>query len=351
MLKPTTLDISQTNLAAFGTDLEYKIKQASADTEPAFKAINKSHPGVYIFRVNKFKLEETTIDDDVANFFAGDSYVIASVTPTADVRFTVFYWVGATTTQDEAGVAAYKAFELDNFFGGAAVQYRETCYNESAEFRALFPAMRILNGGYDSGFRHNTEAEFRPRLFRVHTDHLEEVTTCNRDHAYLYLYKEAGAKETPASLRDGTYEYINILQWCPTVGQKHATMRAARYLDEAHDDGATITVIDTWDCFLAHVKTEETQSQPRVCDRAISIVTTMIVEYTNTITVSGTQAVSTTSRRVISELGNTLDLTDTCYVVIKNNECTVYGKLPFAGLCANDCLRSRTGITKCKFVH
>lgn len=233
------MDISKTNLAAFASELEYKIKQASAETESAFAVINKQSSGVYVFRVNSFRLEAVPLDDDVANFFSGDSYVVADIELRGGVmRAKVFFWIGGTTSIDEAGTAAYKAFELDNYLGRVAIQYREQCGFESAEFRSLFPSMRILKGGYDSGFRHVTEAPVVPRLFQVHLDRMIEVGCANvcDENSYLLL---AGAGK-----------YVQILQWSPDVKTRHAVMRSARYLDEAHDDGASITVCNDWNEFV-----------------------------------------------------------------------------------------------------
>ena len=185
MLKPQTLNIEETNIAGFGSDLEYKIKQASAEGEPTFKqfvgGVNANTSArTYMWRVHNFKLEEVS-GDKTANFFRGDCYLALSVTgsKTAPV-YTIFYWIGSDTSIDEAGTVSYKAFELDNVLtnrtaGTHAVQYREVCGDETELFRSAFPGMRVLDGGYDSGFHHVEKPQRKSRLLRVYTDHLLEV--------------------------------------------------------------------------------------------------------------------------------------------------------------------------------
>lgn len=89
--------------------------------------------------------------------FQGDSYIVLQTVKNAGGSFqwNVFFWIGSQSSQDEYGVAAYKASELDAHFADAAIQYREVEKYESAEFRACFPGgIYYLEGGIDGGFRH-----------------------------------------------------------------------------------------------------------------------------------------------------------------------------------------------------
>lgn len=95
--------------------------------------------------------------------------------------------LGLETSQDEAGTAAYKTVELDDFLNGAAVQYREVEGYESAEFLKIFEStggIKILEGGMESGFNHVKPVEYRPRLLEVKGKHhirIQQVElTCDR---------------------------------------------------------------------------------------------------------------------------------------------------------------------------
>jgi gelsolin len=75
------------------------------------------------------------------------------------LRHDIFFWLGAHTTQDEAGTAAYNTVELDEFLHGAATQHREVQVSPSEEFTALFRRITIRGGGVASGFTHVEEEE------------------------------------------------------------------------------------------------------------------------------------------------------------------------------------------------
>jgi len=99
-----------------------------------------------------------------------DSYICLKTYKVNDaLKWDVHFWLGEFTTQDEAGTAAYKTVELDDFLGGFPVEHREVQGYESDRFVSYFPkGLKILQGGIDSGFRHvESGADHRTRLLHI----------------------------------------------------------------------------------------------------------------------------------------------------------------------------------------
>ncbi|KAK3314064.1 gelsolin [Apodospora peruviana] len=166
-------DIKDSNVELIGTDLDHKVKYNSAASEPAWNDGRVGvESGLFVWRIEDF----TVVPIPKANygqFFEGDSYIVLHSWKTGSnnnmkLSHDIFFWLGAKTSQDEAGTAAYKTVELDEFLHGAATQYRELQASPSDGFVALFPRLTVRRGGIASGFRHVEEAE------------KEEVTTLLR---------------------------------------------------------------------------------------------------------------------------------------------------------------------------
>ena len=86
------------------------------------------------------------------------------------LRWDIHFWLGKNTSQDEAGVAAYKTVELDDSLGGAAIQHRETEGAESQAFLSLFQpfgGVKYAEGGVESGFKKVNRDEYEKRLLQV----------------------------------------------------------------------------------------------------------------------------------------------------------------------------------------
>jgi len=166
MIKQEKIDITQTNMALFGSNVEKEIKRHAAEGEPAWKTISKE-PGIQVWRVEKFQIKEWP-KQQYGHFYDGDSYIVLHTYKKEDkILYDVHFWLGQFTTQDEAGTAAYKTVELDDYLGGLPVQYREVQGFESEKFLSLFPKVVIQNGGIDSGFRHVEAEKYRHRLLHI----------------------------------------------------------------------------------------------------------------------------------------------------------------------------------------
>jgi hypothetical protein len=104
-------------------------------------------------------------------FHTGDSYILLHTFKAGDkIAYDVHFWLGAETSQDEAGTAALKTVELDDALGQVPVQHREVQDYESPLFLSYFNktgGIRILAGGVDTGFN-----RVKPNEYKVSTgDH------------------------------------------------------------------------------------------------------------------------------------------------------------------------------------
>jgi gelsolin len=155
-------DIKNSNVELTGTSIDHSVKYNSALTEPAWTSQPiGSQPGLYIWRIEDFQIVPWP-RERFGQFYNGDSYIVLHSYEIGagghkKLAHDLFFWLGSKTSQDEAGTAAYKTVELDEFLKGAAVQHREVQEAPSEEFMALFPRVKILSGGVESGFRHVEE--------------------------------------------------------------------------------------------------------------------------------------------------------------------------------------------------
>jgi gelsolin len=166
LVKDKKINIADTNMALFGSKIEKDIKKEAANGEPAWKKINKT-PGVLVWRVEKFKIVEWP-KERYGQFYSGDSYIVLHTYKKDDkILFNVHFWLGEHTTLDEAGTAAYKTVELDDYLEGLPVQYREVQGSESDSFLKLFSKFEILSGGVETGFKHVEPEKYTPRLLHI----------------------------------------------------------------------------------------------------------------------------------------------------------------------------------------
>jgi gelsolin len=169
MLKHKEYNIADSNIANLGSDLEKKVREAAAATEQAWQGVGKQ-VGLMIWRIEKFKVIAWP-KDQYGSFYSGDSYIVLNTYKKKDspkLLFDVHFWLGTYTSQDEAGTAAYKTVELDDFLGGDPVQHREVQGHESEKFMSYFNnQIRLMEGGVDTGFKHVEPEKYTPRLLHI----------------------------------------------------------------------------------------------------------------------------------------------------------------------------------------
>jgi len=159
--------LEDSNMANYGSEEHKSMRKDAAKKEKAWENAGKE-AGLQIWRIEKFQVKHWA-KDRYGEFYSGDSYIIlhTMVNDEGKKSYDVFFWLGANTSQDEAGAAAYKTVELDDLLGDQPVEYREVQGNETKKFLDCFPKITILDGGVESGFRNVKPEEYKPRLLHV----------------------------------------------------------------------------------------------------------------------------------------------------------------------------------------
>ncbi|EGC28995.1 hypothetical protein DICPUDRAFT_99974 [Dictyostelium purpureum] len=174
MIKNRKLNLEDTNVALIGTALDHKVKLDAAQTEKQWHGVGQKE-GLTIWRIENFKVVPVP-KETYGKFYDGDSYIILHTFKEGNsYKHDIHFFLGQFTTTDEAGTAAYKTVELDEFLGGGPVEYREVQGFESSRFLSLFPQYFILRGGVESGFNHVKPTEYKPRLLHISGDRSVKV--------------------------------------------------------------------------------------------------------------------------------------------------------------------------------
>jgi len=222
-------DIKDSNVELIGTEIDHRIKYASAKTEPAWNDGNVAQrAGLFIWRIEDFTVVVWP-SDKVGEFHEGDSYIVLHSYKVGEgdqqkLFHEIFFWLGSKTSQDEAGTAAYKTVELDEFLGGAATQHREIQQAPSDAFVSLFPRLTILRGGVKSGFTH------------VESEEPRDITTLLRVFKHSTSIVVVEVDPTWQSLDDGDVFVLDkgekIWVW---QGAKCSPMEKAKAAQVVHD--------------------------------------------------------------------------------------------------------------------
>jgi gelsolin len=153
---------------AVGSDLDHKIKAAAAEGEPQWDGLGET-TGLKVWRIEQFRVVPWP-SDQYGSFHTGDSYLILNSYQKEGsdaILHDLHMWIGASSSQDEYGTAAYKMVEADEALGGAAIQHRETQGYESSLFASYFSNLNYLDGGVESGFTHVEPSVPEPHLYRI----------------------------------------------------------------------------------------------------------------------------------------------------------------------------------------
>lgn len=191
-------DVKDSNVEFIGTEIDHRVKYASAATEPAWNDGRVGQDeGLYIWRIEDFEVIPWP-KEKYGKFYNGDSYIIlysykVGNPPNEKLSHEIFFWLGSKTSQDEAGTAAYKTVELDEFLRGAAIQHREIEQQPSPEFLSLFPKLKILSGGKASGFTH-VDVDAKP----------DSITTL------LRVFKHGTARDSPTIVYEVAPEWQSL---------------------------------------------------------------------------------------------------------------------------------------------
>lgn len=146
------------------------------DLDPAFQGVgNKA--GLEIWRIEKSH-SVAIPRSQYGKFCSGQAYVILQTRALKSGVFhhDIHYWLGKSTSQDEAAAAAVKAVELDAALGGRAVQFREVEGNETDRFLSYFkPCFIPTEEGVPSGINKAEGGVHQNRLFVCKGRHVVRV--------------------------------------------------------------------------------------------------------------------------------------------------------------------------------
>jgi len=240
-----------------------------AVTDPAFEVLleQESDDKRALWRVQTLELVPVP-KRTWGKFYSGDCYLLYDC---KDGHEHVFFWIGSECSVDEQAVAAIKAVELDNVFGGIPVQHREAQGYESDRFKSLFPeGIQILLGGMESGLKHAEEKGENAQLFCVKGGKrpvLTEVPLAwsSMNHGDTFVL-DSGKKIFVWSGKDSS-------------GQEKMTagFQAAKLRDHVGEEVVHVTdgeeendVDEEWTEHLPLEGKSEVKDQADVCDAAIA---------------------------------------------------------------------------------
>ncbi|XP_018408090.1 PREDICTED: villin-1 [Nanorana parkeri] len=123
-------------------------------TEKVTKSLNKTTPGLQIWRIENMEMVPVP-EKTFGNFFDGDCYLLLMTHKVSNnFSYDIHFWIGNNSSVDEQGAAAIYSVQIDEHLGGVAVQHREVQAFESNTFKGYFKQGIVYkNGGVASGMK------------------------------------------------------------------------------------------------------------------------------------------------------------------------------------------------------
>jgi len=246
LVKAKKYQWKDSNMALFGSDKDKKVKKESAKTEPAWEGAGKK-PGLQIWRIVKFEVTHWP-KEKYGQFYDGDSYIILHTRKdpnSNELFYDVHFWIGAESTQDEYGTAAYKTVELDILLDDKPVQHRQVQDHETRLFISYFNKFTVLSGGADSGFNPVAPEKYQTRLLEV------KIVTDENGKKKQYVLEKPLKK---SSMNNGDVYIIDkglhLIQWCGQDASPFERNKAKEIciaIDEERSGKAEIEVLDDQD--------------------------------------------------------------------------------------------------------
>ncbi|XP_078408815.1 villin-1-like [Cetorhinus maximus] len=124
-------------------------------TAAVSNSLSKTTPGIQIWRIEKMLMVPVP-QKSYGNFYEGDCYIVFATFKTgSSFTYSIHFWIGKDSSQDEQGAAAIYTTQMDDHLGGKAVQHRELQRYESDAFKSYFKKGFIYKqGGVATGLKH-----------------------------------------------------------------------------------------------------------------------------------------------------------------------------------------------------
>ncbi|KAF8931272.1 hypothetical protein BGZ58_007721 [Dissophora ornata] len=242
MLKNSTWKLEETNLAEFGGQLEKEHRKEEGALEQAWGKDTGvgSKTGLWIWRIEQFQVVPVPKKDS-GRFFTGDSYITYSKKDSDVLLHDIHFWLGEETSQDEAGTAAYKTVELDDYLDRNPIQHREVDGHESKLFLSYFKTFSTHAGGVESGFHHWSEPDYPARFLMVKS----APTTGGHKSSVV-------VRQVPKSMINSGDVFIfdtgNVLyQWNGKESSGIERVKGAEYAHGIESDRAGAVSVETFD--------------------------------------------------------------------------------------------------------